>query len=246
METYEGLIQTLSLSMGAAWASGINLYATLLVLGLGGIYGAVGLPPGLEILTNPVVIGAAGLLFLVEFFADKTPGVDTAWDGIHTFVRIPAGALLAVGAIGEVSPALAMAAAIVGGGMSAATHSAKAGTRILINSSPEPFSNWTASVGEDLLVLAGLWTALNHPLWFVVGLVLFILLLIWLLPKLWKGIKRLFGVIKKMLNIEKKPTNEVLVNDDFVQLGILNRLRQNGGLSEEGYAAAKEKILNKT
>ena len=170
METYEGLIQTLSLSMGAAWASGINLYATLLVLGLGGIYGAVGLPPGLEILTNPVVIGAAGLLFLVEFFADKTPGVDTAWDGIHTFVRIPAGALLAVGAIGEVSPALAMAAAIVGGGMSAATHSAKAGTRILINSSPEPFSNWTASVGEDLLVLAGLWTALNHPLWFVVCL----------------------------------------------------------------------------
>jgi len=246
METYEGLIQTLSLSMGAAWASGINLYATLLVLGLGGIYGVVSLPPGLEILTNPVVIGAAGLMYMVEFFADKTPGVDTAWDGIHTFVRIPAGALLALGAVGEVNPALAMAAAIVGGGMSAATHSAKAGTRILINSSPEPFSNWTASVGEDLLVLAGLWTALNHPLWFVVGLVLFILLLFWLLPKLWRGIKRLFGVIKKMLNIEKKPTNETLVNDDFVQLDALNRLRQNGGLSEEEYAAAKEKILNKT
>jgi hypothetical protein len=246
METYESLIQTLSLAMGAAWASGINLYATILVLGLGGVYGTVGLPPGLEVLTNPVVIGAAGLMYMVEFFADKTPGVDTAWDGIHTFVRIPAGALLAAGAVGEVSPALAMAAAIVGGGMSAATHSAKAGSRILINSSPEPFSNWTASISEDILVFAGLWTALNHPLWFLAGLALFVLLLIWLLPKLWKGIKKLFGVIKRMLNIEKKPSSKPSGNDDFAQLDTLNRLRQNGGLSEEEYAQAKERILNKT
>lgn len=242
METYEGLIQTLSLSMGAAWASGINLYATLLVLGLGGIYGTIGLPPGLEILSNPIVIAAAGLMYMVEFFADKTPGVDTAWDGIHTFIRIPAGALLAAGAVGEVSPALAMAAAIVGGGMSAATHSAKAGSRVLINSSPEPFSNWTASISEDLLVFAGLWTALNHPLWFLVGLVLFMLLLIWLLPKLWKGIKKLFTVIGRMLNIEKTPSKDFLREDHFSDSDALERLYKSGTLNEEAYNQAKKRL----
>lgn len=246
METYEGLIQTLSLSMGAAWASGINLYATLLVLGLGGVYGVVGLPPGLEVLANPVVIAAAALMYMVEFFADKTPGVDTAWDGIHTFVRIPAGALLAAGAVGEVSPALAMAAAIAGGGMSAATHSAKAGSRVLINSSPEPFSNWTASIGEDLLVLAGLWTALNHPLWFLVGLIFFVLLLIWLLPRLWKGIKKLFAVIKRMLSIEKSPLENSQEESDFFELEALERLRKSGALSDEECEKAKQRLKNKS
>jgi hypothetical protein len=243
MEAYESLIQTLGLSMGAAWASGINLYATLLVLGLGGIYGVVALPPELEILTNPATIGAAGLMYMVEFFADKTPGVDTAWDGIHSFIRIPAGALLAAGAVGEVSPALAVAAAIAGGGMSAATHSAKSGTRILINSSPEPFSNWGASIGEDLLVFAGLWAALNHPLFFLIALVLFIFLLIWLLPKIWKGIKKLFSVIGRILSVEKSSKQASETEDELSQLDTLNRLRQSGGLSEEEYNEAKAKIL---
>lgn len=242
METYEGLLQTLSLSMGAAWASGINLYATLLILGVGSIYGMVALPPALEILSNPVVIGAAGLMYMVEFFADKTPGVDTAWDGIHTFVRIPAGALLAAGAVGEVSPGLAIAAAIVGGGMSAATHSAKAGSRVFINTSPEPFSNWTASVGEDLLVFAGLWAALNHPLWFLVGLIAFFIFLVWFLPKIWKGIKRLFGVIGRMLSVEKSSPKKNQNEDEDA----LERLKESGVLSEDEYGTAKKRLLEKS
>jgi len=130
MEQYNDLIQTIALAMGASWASGINLYATLLVLGIGATQGAIVLPPALEVLSNPMVIGAAGLMYMVEFIADKTPGVDSGWDAIHTFVRIPAGALLAAGAVGEVAPAMAMAAAILGGGMAASTHATKAGSRV--------------------------------------------------------------------------------------------------------------------
>jgi hypothetical protein len=161
-------------------------------------------------------------------------------------VRIPAGALLAAGAVGEVSPALAMAAAIAGGGMSAATHSAKAGSRVLINSSPEPFSNWTASIGEDLLVLAGLWTALNHPLWFLVGLIFFVLLLVWLLPRLWKGIKKLFTVIKRMLSIEKSPLENSQEESDFFELEALERLHKSGALSDEECEKAKQRLKNKS
>lgn len=192
---------TIALSMGVAWASGINLYATIAVLGYLGLTGNIVLPPELEILADPVVIGAAGLMYCVEFFADKTPGVDTAWDSIHTFIRIPAGAILAAGAVGDVSPAIELSAAIVGGSLAACTHAAKSGGRVLINTSPEPFSNWTASIGEDLAVIAGLWTALHYPVLFLVLLVLFVAALIWLLPKLWRGIcsvakrlARLFGI----------------------------------------------------
>ena len=191
---------TIALSMGVAWASGINLYATIAVLGYLGLTGNIVLPPELEILADPVVIGAAGFMYCVEFFADKTPGVDTAWDSIHTFIRIPAGAILAAGAVGDVSPAIELSAAIVGGSLAACTHATKSGGRVLINTSPEPFSNWVASIGEDLAVIAGLWTALHYPALFLVLLVLFVAALIWLLPKLWRGIcsvarrlGRLFG-----------------------------------------------------
>ena len=168
-------IQVISLTLGAAWASGINLYAAILVLGYFGATGQINLPPELEILKDPLVMGAAGLMYFVEFFADKTPGVDTAWDAIHTFIRIPAGALLAAGAVSglNVDPSLELAAALVGGTLAAGSHFTKAGTRVLINTSPEPFSNWTASVTEDVLVVAGLWTALNYPWAFVIFLVLF-------------------------------------------------------------------------
>lgn len=189
MESYQALLATLALTMGASWASGINLYAAVLVLGIGGSTGNIDLPPGLEVLTDPMVIGAAGLMYFVEFFVDKTPGVDTAWDSLHTFIRIPAGAMLAAGSVGDVSPALEIAAGIMGGTLSAASHATKAGTRALINTSPEPFSNWTASITEDLLVLAGLWTALNHPVVFLCLLLVFIILAIWLLPKIWRLLK---------------------------------------------------------
>lgn len=192
-----GTVETISLMLGVAWASGINLYAAILVLGYFGLTGQITLPPELEILKDPLVMGAAGLMYFVEFFADKTPGVDTAWDTIHSFIRIPAGALLAAGAASGigVDPGLELAAALVGGMLATGTHFTKAGTRILINTSPEPFSNWTASITEDVMVVAGLWTALNHPWAFIVLLVLFFILLIWIIPNIWRAIASLFSRI---------------------------------------------------
>lgn len=200
MEQYQTLIQTIALTAGAAWASGINLYAVLLVLGLGGASGAIALPDDLQVLQNPMVIGAAAMMYCVEFFADKIPGVDSGWDAIHTFVRIPAGAMLAAGAVGEVTPALEIAAAIMGGGVAATSHATKASSRMLINASPEPFTNWGASLAEDLLVLAGLWTALNHPSVFIVLLVLFLVVAIWLLPKMWRLVMRVLGALRRWLS----------------------------------------------
>lgn len=191
MEEYSTLIQTIALTMGVAWASGLNLYGTLLALGIMSNTGYVDLPADLQIVGDPLVIAAAGLMYGVEFFADKVPGVDTGWDTLHTFVRIPAGALLAAGAIGDVGPAAEMAAAIVGGTLSAGTHFTKAGSRVMINTSPEPVSNWAASITEDVAVFAGLWAAIAHPYVFIALLVAFILLMIWMLPKLWRGIKRI-------------------------------------------------------
>jgi hypothetical protein len=177
------ITQTIALTMGVAWASGINLYAAILMLGYLGTTGNIDLPPDLQILTDPMVMLAAGLMYCVEFFADKIPGVDTGWDGLSTFIRIPAGAVLAAGAIGDVGAAAQLAAGIAGGALATGSHITKAGTRVLINTSPEPFTNWFASVGEDVAVIAGLWTALYNPVLFIVLLVLFILLMIWLLPK---------------------------------------------------------------
>jgi hypothetical protein len=184
--------------MGVAWASGINLYAAILILGLLGTTGNMVLPPDLQILANPVVIAAAGFMFVVEFVIDKIPGVDTGWDTLHTFIRIPAGALLAAGAVGDVNPAIVLAAAIVGGGMAAGTHATKSGTRVIINASPEPVSNWVASLVEDFTVIAGLWIALHYPWLFIVLLIAFIGLMIWLLPKLWRGIKKVFAFLGRL------------------------------------------------
>ena len=193
------IAQTIALTMGVAWASGINLYAAILMLGVMGATGNMALPADLQILTDPMVMGAAGFMYFVEFFTDKVPGVDTGWDGISTFIRIPAGAILAAGVMGDVSPAAQLAAGIAGGTLTAGTHATKAGTRVLINTSPEPVSNWFASVGEDVAVILGLWTALNHPVLFIVLLILFILFMIWALPKLWRGIKKVFGFIRRKL-----------------------------------------------
>lgn len=193
----------IALTLGVGWASGINLYAAVLALGLAGITGNADLPPGLEVVENPLVIGAAGLMYFVEFFADKIPGVDTGWDAIHTFIRLPAGALLASGMVGEQGMAIELAAGLVGGGLAASTHATKAGGRVLINTSPEPFSNWAASIAEDLSVFGGVWLMLNHPWVFVVALVVFILLLIWLLPKIWRGIRFLFSKLGELFGGKK-------------------------------------------
>jgi len=200
MDHYQTIILTLSLSMGVAWASGINLYAAICTLGLLGATGNINLPPDLMVLGNPVVIVAAGIMYVVEFMADKVPGVDTTWDSVHTFIRIPAGALLAAGAVGDVNAPLAVAAGILGGGLAAGSHMAKAGTRVMINTSPEPFTNWFASLGEDVAVIAGLFVALHHPVVFLLLLAVFIILLVWLLPKLWRAIKKVFAFIGKLFD----------------------------------------------
>lgn len=206
MEALDQISTTLALSMGLAWASGINLYATLLTLGILANSGNIGLPPDLQIVANPLVIGAAGLMYFVEFFADKTPGVDTGWDAIHTFIRIPAGAMLAAGAVGDLNPVVGLAAAILGGGISAGTHATKAGTRVLINTSPEPFTNWFASMGEDVAVIGGVWACINHPVVFLIALFFFILMMIWLLPKLWSGVKKVLHLIIRVFKNENTRT----------------------------------------
>lgn len=202
---HSGLVETIALTMGVGWASGINLYAALAVLGYLGATGNIVLPPGLEILAEPVVIAAAAFMYCVEFFADKIPGVDTGWDSVHTFIRIPAGAILAAQAVGDVTPAVEVAAAILGGGLAAGAHMTKAGARVLINTSPEPISNWVASLGEDVAVIGGLWVALHYPWLFLLLLAGFVGLSIWLLPKIWRGIRRVFAAAGRMFGVKERP-----------------------------------------
>ena len=210
MEEYSTLVQTIALTMGVAWASGLNLYGTLLALGIMSNTGYVDLPTDLQIIGDPLVIAAAGLMYGVEFFADKVPGVDTGWDTLHTFVRIPAGALLAAGFIGDVTPAAELAAAIVGGSLAAGTHFTKTGSRVMINTSPEPVTNWSASIMEDIAVFAGIWAAIEHPYIFIALLAVFILLMIWLLPKLWRGVKR---VLQFFVNLFSGKENNTTHSD---------------------------------
>jgi hypothetical protein len=198
-------LQQFALAAGLAWASGIRLYAVLFIVGLLGRMGWIDLPPGLHILADPLVLGATGFMLFVEFFADKIPGVDSLWDAVHTFIRIPAGALLAAGVIGDDNSALAVAAAILGGAIATGTHFTKAGSRALINTSPEPVSNWTASFTEDAMVAGGLWVMFQHPVFFLIALTTFIAFAIWLLPKLWRGIRRLAEAVANLLRSNAQP-----------------------------------------
>jgi Domain of unknown function (DUF4126) len=194
-------ISSLALAGGLSWASGLRLYLTVFVVGLLAKFGYVDLPAALNILSNPVVIGVSGTLATVEFLADKIPYVDTAWDSIQTFIRIPAGALLAMGAINTSDPMIAALAALLGGSLTSMTHATKAGSRALINTSPEPVSNIAASFGEEGLLIGGGWLALAHPAVFLGVLIAFILVMIWLLPKLWRGIKSVLGNIGKVTRV---------------------------------------------
>ena len=181
------VLQGVALASLLAWASGLRLYLVVFVVGLAGHLGYIEPPAGLKVLQHPWVIGAAGFLLLLEFLVDKLPGVDSFWDALHTFIRIPAGALLAAGATGDTLSALTVAAGLLGGTITAGTHFTKAGGRAIINASPEPFSNWTASLMEDAVVLAGIWLAFLYPLVFLAALAVFAALAIWLLPKLWRS-----------------------------------------------------------
>lgn len=204
----EATVQQISTMLGVSWASGINLYATILVMGFMHNTGAVILPEGIDYVANPMVLTAAGLMFCVEFFADKIPGIDTAWDGLHTFIRIPAAVAMAYGAADGMGPVIEMSSALIGGGLAATSHATKAGARMIINTSPEPVTNWTASITEDLVVIGGVWTALTHPWIFLCLLGLFILLAIWLLPKIWRGIKKIFRFIFRFFGRGKPDTEK--------------------------------------
>ena len=190
------VLQSVALASLLAWASGVRLYLVVFAIGLAGYFGYIDLPSGLKVLQHPWVIGTAGFMLVIEFLVDKVPAIDSAWDAVHTFIRIPAGALLAAGATTDTLSALAVAAGLLGGTITAGTHFTKAGGRALINTSPEPFTNWGASFAEDVTVVGAIALALHYPLVFLVLLALFIVLMIWLLPKLWKSIRGLFRVLR--------------------------------------------------
>jgi Domain of unknown function (DUF4126) len=181
-----------ALAGGLSWASGIRLYMTLFIAGWFGRSGWIELPPALQVLQSPWVMAITGAFLLAEFLADKVPGVDSAWDAVQTFIRIPAGAVLAASTFGDMGPEWSAIAAIIGGTFAAGAHATKAGSRALINTSPEPFSNWAASFSEEFAVLGGLWAAFFHPWIFFTFLAVFFLLALWLLPKLWRGLRWLF------------------------------------------------------
>ena len=159
-----------ALAAALGWASGLRLYAVLFITGAAGWAGWLPLPPGLQILQNPLMLGASGVMLLVEFFADKIPALDTLWDLVHTFIRIPAGAALAAAVFGADSTTWAAVAGVIGGGLAATAHTAKATTRAAANTSPEPFSNIGLSLAGDMAVPAMLWLAWQQPLLFFVAL----------------------------------------------------------------------------
>ena len=185
----------LAMSAAMAWGAGLRLYLVVFVVGMLGKFGYVPLPDTLKLLMNPLVLGAAGFMAFIEFFADKIPWLDSAWDAVHTFLRIPAGAALAAGMLGDSGEGVAMAAALIGGTLTAGTHFGKAGTRAVANTSPEPFSNIGLSLAEDTMVAAGLALAIANPIIFLVLMLVFVVALVVLIRYILKG---LTAVINKL------------------------------------------------
>lgn len=183
----------LAIAAALAWGSGLRAYAVIFAVGLAGTLGWVELPEHLRLLQHPLVLGASGLMSAVEFFADKVPWLDSVWDAVHSFIRIPAGAALAAAVFGDSGAAVALAAAILGGTLAAGVHFAKSGTRAAINTSPEPLTNWTASLAEDAMVPFGLWLAIAHPIAFFLLLALFLVAAALLLRFIWRGLRRILG-----------------------------------------------------
>jgi len=185
------MIQVLGLALGAAWTSGLNLYATVAMLGLLQHYKLAQLPGGLHVLDNHWIIGVAIFLYVVEFFADKIPYVDTVWDGVHTFIRVPAGAVLAAAATSDINPTVQVVALLLGGGLALSTHGTKATVRAGANLSPEPLTNWALSLSEDVLAVGAVVLAVVYPVGMFALLLIFLLLLIWILPKVLRRIRRM-------------------------------------------------------
>ena len=193
---------TISLALGSAWTSGINLYATVTVLGLLQKFSAIKLPGGLEVLDNWWIIGIAGGLYLVEFVADKVPYVDSVWDVIHTFVRVPAGAVVAYAATSETDPAVMIIATLLGGGLALSSHGTKAAIRAGANLSPEPVSNWVLSIVEDIVAVVGTILAVIAPILIAIVLIIFVIFFLWFAPKVFRAIRRLFKGIRALFGGE--------------------------------------------
>jgi ABC-type multidrug transport system fused ATPase/permease subunit len=194
-----GTIEALSLAMGTAWTSGINLYATVAALGIANRLEMIQLPQNLEVLSHPGVIAIACIMYFIEFFADKVPYLDTGWDALHTFIRVPAGAILAARSLGDLNPALELMALLAGGSIALIAHSTKATVRLAINASPEPFSNWAASITEDLTVFGSLWLMFNHPIVMIILVLVFLALVAWLVPKIYRLAKRGFQALRNKM-----------------------------------------------
>ena len=202
--------QLIALAGAIGWASGVRLYIVLFVIGGLGWLGWIDLPRGLQVLAHPWVLGASGFMMAMEFFADKVPGLDSLWDLVHTFIRIPAGAALAASVFGDSPGAVTIVAAILGGSLAAGAHLTKTGARALINTSPEPFSNWAASFGEELAVGTMLWIAFTHPIVAGVLLLAIIALMIWIVPKLWRFI---IGAIRRLTSFANRPASPRVPDD---------------------------------
>ncbi|MEJ7861149.1 MAG: DUF4126 domain-containing protein [Pyrinomonadaceae bacterium] len=189
---------TLSLALGTAWTSGINLYATVTVLGLLQKFGATKLPGGLDALDNWWIIGVAGFLYAVEFFADKIPYVDSVWDVVHTFIRVPAGAIVAYAATNQMDEGVGIVATLLGGGLAFSSHGTKAAVRAGANLSPEPVSNWILSLTEDVIAFVGAIAAVFAPVLIAIILIIFMIFFVWFFPKVVRAFRRIFNAVQSI------------------------------------------------
>ena len=185
-------LSTLGVAMGSAWLSGINLYATVVTLGLLQRFHVVHLPGGLDVLQNWWLLGLAGGLYVIEFAADKIPAVDSAWDAIHTFIRIPAGAVMAASAFAHFDPSVRLVALLAGGGVALSSHGTKAATRLAANTSPEPFSNIALSLVEDVLAVGASALMAFHPVVILAVVAVFLVFAVWFARIIWRAVRRLF------------------------------------------------------
>lgn len=189
---------TITLALGSAWTSGINLYATVAVLGALQKFGLTKLPGGLDVLDSWWIIGLAAGLYIIEFVADKVPYVDTVWDAVHTFIRVPAGAAVAYAATTNDGAAINVVATLLGGGFALSSHGTKAALRLGANMSPEPVSNWVLSVLEDIIAFAGIFLAVFAPFIIAGVLIVFLLLFAWFAPKAFRAVRWLFRATKSI------------------------------------------------
>ncbi|WP_070400419.1 DUF4126 domain-containing protein [Hydrogenophaga sp. PML113] len=197
-----GTPELLALAAALGWASGLRLYLVVFLTGLAGWIGWLELPPGLQVLQHPALLGASGFMLFIEFFADKIPWVDSLWDLVNSVIRVPAGAALAAGALGADSATLALMAALLGGTLAATSQAAKTSARAAANASPEPFTNLGLSLLEEGLVVAALWLATNHPLVFAVLLVVIVLVMWWIT---WTLFRFLRAVWRRALGRAQEP-----------------------------------------